>query len=138
MGIWSIEYTKIQEATSNVAITEENEKQYVRLQPTYSSSDNLAPSISRVLIGRHLIFCSLTSPTCRNSPRKCTPVNYKVRQKAGFPIVTHTTSEEYQKPQGAFLDKFTPDIDGFTDEPVVHQCDVQLVENIFINMIPTK
>ena len=33
--------------------------------------------------------------------------------------------------QGAFLDKFTPDIDGFTDEPVVHQCDVQFVENTF-------
>ena len=30
--------------------------------------------------------------------------------------------------QGAFSDKVTPDIDGFTDEPVV-QCDVQVVEN---------
>ena len=54
---------------------------------TYSSSWNLTPPISRVLIG-HLIFCSLTSPTCCNSPRKCTPIKYKVRQKAGFPIVT--------------------------------------------------
>ena len=34
--------------------------------------------------------------------------------------------------QGAFSDKVTPDIDGFTDEPAV-QCDVQVVENIFID-----
>ena len=34
--------------------------------------------------------------------------------------------------QGAFSDNFTPDIDGFTDEPVV-QCDVQIVENTFID-----
>ena len=32
--------------------------------------------------------------------------------------------------QGTFSEKLTPDIDGFTDEPVV-QCDVQVVENIF-------
>ena len=31
------------------------------------------------------------------------------------------TTAKYTK---AFLDKVTPDIDGFTDEPVVHQCDV--------------
>ena len=37
-----------------------------------------------------MIFCSLTSPACCNSPRKCTPVKYKKRQKAGFPIVTLT------------------------------------------------
>ena len=54
---------------------------------TYSPSYNLIPSISRVLIGQHLIFCSLTSPTCCNSPRKCTPVKYKKRQKAGFSIL---------------------------------------------------
>ena len=42
-------------------------------------------SISRVLIGRHLIFDSMTSPTCCNSRRKRTPVKYKKRQKAGFP-----------------------------------------------------
>ena len=47
-------------------------------------------AISRVLIGRHLIFCLLTWPTCCNSPRKCTPVKYKARQKAGFPIVIQT------------------------------------------------
>ena len=35
--------------------------------------------------------------------------------------------------QGAFLDNITPDIDGLTDEPVVHQCDVQVVENTFVN-----
>ena len=37
-------------------------------------------------------FCSVTSPECCNPPRKCTPVKYKKRQKAGFPIVTWTTS----------------------------------------------
>ena len=56
--------------------------------PTYSPSYNLSPPISRVLIGQYLIFCSLKSPTCYNSPRKCTPVKYKKRQKAWFPIVT--------------------------------------------------
>ena len=48
--------------------------------------------VSRVLIDQHLIFCSYTWSTCCNTPRKCTPVKYKVRQKAGFPIVTYTTS----------------------------------------------
>ena len=59
---------------------------------TYSLSYNLRPPIARVLIGQHLIFYSLTSPTCCSSPRKCTPVKYKKRQKAGFPVVTYTTS----------------------------------------------
>ena len=59
---------------------------------TYSTSDNVTPPISRVLIGRYLIFCWLTSPPCCNSPRKCTPVKYKKRQKAGFSIVTQTPS----------------------------------------------
>ena len=54
----------------------------------YSSSYHLTPPFSRVLIAPHLIFCSLTSPTCCNSPRKCTPVKYKKRRKTGFPIVT--------------------------------------------------
>ena len=44
----------------------------------------MAPPISRVLIGRHLAFCSLTSSTCCNSPRKCTTIKYKARQKAEF------------------------------------------------------
>ena len=35
--------------------------------------------------------------------------------------------------QGAFLDNITPDIDALTDEPVVHQCNVQVVENTFVN-----
>ena len=35
--------------------------------------------------------------------------------------------------QGTILEMVTPDIDGFTDEPVVHQCDVQVVENNFID-----
>ena len=41
----------------------------------YSRSYNLTSPISRVLIVQHLMFCSLTSPTCCNSPRKCTPLN---------------------------------------------------------------
>ena len=53
---------KIQDVTSNVAITEENEKKYGRLQLSI-------PGIQR-----------------------------------------------------SFLDKVTPDIDGFTAEPVFHQC----------------
>ena len=45
------------------------------------------PPLSRVLTGRHLIFCWLTSPPCCNSPRKCTPVKYKKRQKRlGFQL----------------------------------------------------
>ena len=55
---------------------------------TYSMSGNEAPPISGVLIGRHLILHSLTSPPCCDSPRKCMPVKYKKRQKAGFPIAT--------------------------------------------------
>ena len=53
---------------------------------TYSPSCNLAPPISQVLIGQHLIFCSLTSPTCCNSPLKCTPSKHKKRQKFGFQL----------------------------------------------------
>ena len=34
--------------------------------------------------------------------------------------------------QGAFSNKVTLDNDGFTDEPVV-QCNVQVVENTFVN-----
>ena len=29
--------------------------------------------------------------------------------------------------------KVTPDIDGFTDEPVVYQCDVLAVKNTFVD-----
>ena len=63
-----------------------------RCSVTCSSSYNLTPAISQVRIGEHLIFCSPPWPTCCNSPLKCTPVKYKPRQKAGFPIVTYTTS----------------------------------------------
>ena len=45
-------------------------------------------SFREVLIGRHLIFCSLTSPTCRNSPQKCRPVKDNARQKDELPTVT--------------------------------------------------
>ena len=62
----------------------------------YSSSYNLTPPISRILIGHHLIFCSLTSSSCCNSPRKYTPAKYKKRQKAGFPNFTQTTSQQHQ------------------------------------------
>ena len=54
---------------------------------TYSLSYKLTTPISTP-IGQHLIFCSLTSLVCCNSPRKCTPDKYKATQKAGFPIVT--------------------------------------------------
>ena len=36
------------------------------------------------------------------------------------------------KTQGVFSDKITPDIDRFTDEPEF-LCDVQTVENTFVN-----
>ena len=48
----------------------------------------MTPPISLVLIGRHLTFSSLTSPTCCNSPRKCTAVKYKARKKAEIQIVS--------------------------------------------------
>ena len=35
--------------------------------------------------------------------------------------------------QGAFLDKVILDIDGFTDEAVVYQCNAQVVKNTFVN-----
>ena len=53
---------------------------------TYSTSDNVTPPITRVLIARHLIFDSLTSPTCCNSPRKCTPYNIRKGKKLGFQL----------------------------------------------------
>ena len=65
-----------------------------RCSVTYSSSYNLTPAISRVLIDENLIFCSLPWPTRFNSPRNCRPVKYKARQKAGFRIATYTTSQE--------------------------------------------
>ena len=35
--------------------------------------------------------------------------------------------------QGKFLDKVTPDIDRFTDKPVI-QCNIQVVENTFVDV----
>ena len=67
---------------------------YRRCSVTYSSSYILTPAISWVLIGDHLIFCSPPWPMCCNSLPKCTPVKYKARQKAGFPTVTNTISQE--------------------------------------------
>ena len=63
-------------------------RQFSYPTPAYNTSDNETPPISRVLTGRHLIFHSLTSPPCSKSPQKCTPVEYKKRQKVAFPIVT--------------------------------------------------
>ena len=59
----------------------------IGLLGSHRLSCNLTPPVSRVLIGQ-LIFYSMTSPTCCNSPRKCTPVKCKAGEKAGFPIVT--------------------------------------------------
>ena len=66
------------------------------LSLAYSSSYNLTPPISRVLISRQLIFYLPTWPTCCNSPRKYTPVTYKARQKAEFPIA-HINPPGYSK-----------------------------------------
>ena len=63
-------------------------KLYVINYMSYSSSYNLTPATSRVLIGRHFIFWSPTWPTYCKLPWKCTQVKYKSRQKADFPIVT--------------------------------------------------
>ena len=71
----------------------------IRWTGSYSSSHNLTPAISRALIGRYLIFCSPTWPTCCNSSRKCTPVKYKAREKSGFPTVTQTTSDFWYQVQ---------------------------------------
>ena len=35
--------------------------------------------------------------------------------------------------QRAFFNKVTIDIDGFTGELIVHQCDVQVIENTFVD-----
>ena len=43
----------------------------------HSSSYNLTLLLSRVLIGRYLTFCSLTSSTCCNSPPNCAPLKRK-------------------------------------------------------------
>ena len=71
-----------------------NKLKPVNTHLTYSTSGNVTPPICRVLIGQHLIFSSLTLPTCCNSPRKCTPVKHKTRQKARFQIVSYTTSQQ--------------------------------------------
>ena len=57
----------------------------------YSSSYNLKPAISTVLIGQYLIFCLPTWPECCSSLRKCTLVKYNMRQIARPPIVTWAT-----------------------------------------------
>ena len=41
------------------------------------------------------IFCLPTWPSSCNSPRKCTPVKYKARQKAGFSMVHSKTIYEW-------------------------------------------
>ena len=54
--------------------------------------------------------------------------------------ITEKNEKQYLRVQlsipgtrGVFLDKITPDIDGFIDELVVHQCDVRVVENTFVD-----
>ena len=59
------------------------------------TSDNETPTFSRILVGWHLIFHSRTSPPYYNSTRKCTPLKYKKRQKARFPIVIQTPTKVY-------------------------------------------
>ena len=41
------------------------------------------------------IFCSPTWPSSCNSPRKCTSIKYKARQKAGFSMVHSKTTYEW-------------------------------------------
>ena len=50
-------------------------------------------SFKPLVVFQHARCSNTSSPTCCNSPRKCTPVKYKARQKARFPIVTYTTSK---------------------------------------------
>ena len=35
--------------------------------------------------------------------------------------------------QRAFSNKVIPDIDSFTDEPVAHQCDVEILKSTFVD-----
>ena len=67
---------------------------------TYSSCNNLISVISRVLIYSYLNFCSLTSPTSCNSPRKCTPVKGKVKQKAGYQCFIQNSEADLEGARG--------------------------------------
>ena len=66
---------------------------------TYSSSDNLTPPISRILICLYLIFSLLTSPTYCNSPRKVRQLNIRRDKKLGFQV-------SHRQPQKVVLEKF--------------------------------
>ena len=59
-----------------------------KMTETYNSSYNRTPPISRVLIGQHMIFCSLTSPTCCNVTRleNLRQLNITTAQKLGFQL----------------------------------------------------
>ena len=66
--------------------------------------------------------------------------NIKTQELASNVAINQKNEKQYVRPQssipetkGFFLDNVTPDINGFTDEPVVHQCDFQVVKNIFID-----
>ena len=65
-----------------------------RSSTIYSSSCNVAPAISRVLIGRYLIFCS---PTCCSFPRKCMPAKYKglIKHNDSLKIYRTITIKKY-------------------------------------------
>ena len=51
-------------------------------------------------------------------------------------VITEKNEKQYVRQipgtQGAFSDKITPDIESFTDEPVV-QCDVRVVKNTLVD-----
>ena len=61
----------------------------------------------------------------------------KIQEVISNIVITEKNEKQCQttgipRTLGAFSDKVTLDIDGFTDEPVV-KCDVQVVENTFID-----
>ena len=64
-------------------------------------------------------------------------VSMKIQEMISNIIITKKNEKLYQTTgipgaQGAFSDQTNPDVDGFTNEPVV-QCDAQVAKNIFIN-----
>ena len=59
---------------------------------TYSTSDNVTPPISRVLIGRHLTFCWWCHQCAVTRLENVRQSNIRRGKKAGFSIVTQTPS----------------------------------------------
>ena len=54
---------------------------------TYSSSYSLAPPISQVLIGSHLIFCPLTSLTCCISPLRGKKLRFQLSHRQPYIVL---------------------------------------------------